>query len=252
MKPLRDRPIRTGTPMPWNMAVWRRSSRLCATVLPKPMPGSTQRFSRRCRPPGKPRPGRRDTRTRRRPRPHNPEPAASCAALPAHVHQDNRGRGANRPRRRLSPSPVRPVTSLTIAAPASSAAAMTAAWRVSIDTRRRDRRGAAPPGRRGGFPPPARPDRRRGASIRRPRPGCRLRRPAGRAVCDGVGGSRKSPPSLKLSGVTLTIPMIAAGRLQGKTGERLARPGERVEPAWAGAQSARSPRTRRTGDRPSG
>ena len=41
MKLLRDTPSRTGRPSPRYSPSWLRISRLCASVLPKPMPGST-------------------------------------------------------------------------------------------------------------------------------------------------------------------------------------------------------------------
>ena len=128
MKPLRETPTRTAQPRPCEQRVSRsRISRLCATVLPKPMPGSS-------RDPVERDPGRTagshpfgeiiEHLGRRiavgRVLLHGPR-------LSLHVHQDDAA-PCCRPRQPGSPaSPVRAVTSLTMRAPASSAAAMIAA-----------------------------------------------------------------------------------------------------------------------------
>ena len=41
MKLLREAPSRIAQPSPWKMLEAPSSARLCASVLPKPMPGST-------------------------------------------------------------------------------------------------------------------------------------------------------------------------------------------------------------------
>ena len=139
----------------------------------------------------------------------------------AHVHRDEHGAARRRRRRSMSGSAVPPDTSLTIAAPASSAARGDAAF-VGVDA---DRHAGVGGERRAR---PAGP----GAALRRRRPASAPGRvdspptsstaaPAA-ASCEavrdrGVGDREKRPPSEKESGVTFTTP-ISARRGRSATG----------------------------------
>ena len=112
--------------------------------------------------------------------------------------------GSNRP----------PETSLTIVAPAATAARATSALVVSIETVRAGRaRAARSPGARGAAPRRRRPASPAGWSPRRRRRGCRRprARAGGRARSARVGVEER-PPSENESGVTLTTPMTAGRR----------------------------------------
>ena len=133
---LREKPIRTGRPSAASSPSRRTSSKLCAAVLPKPIPGSRQiellagsplRRRTRAAP--------RGSASRRRRRRRTSGSPASCAARPACAS----GRGSTRRRRRRPPAPGSPrsaVTSLTSSTPSSSARRATAAFDVSIETGR--------------------------------------------------------------------------------------------------------------------
>ena len=130
----RHRP-RRGTPTAATRSASRASnSRLCATVLPKPMPGI-----------GEQRVGADAGRARGvEPRDQELDDLAGDvvvvrrvlhrAGLTLHVHQHERGVGRRRPRRAGRDRRRPAVTSLTIVAPARSAAAATTALLVSMLT----------------------------------------------------------------------------------------------------------------------
>ena len=209
---LRDTPSRTAQPSPWNKrqpAQQRQVVRLASCR-------SRCRDRRRCaraRCP-LPRPRRRARRAhRRRPaaRRHSADRPASSRACPAHAS----GRPARRPPPPCPPSPDRrrsAETSLTRSAPAASAAARHGRLAAC---RSRSRRRRPPPGaprspaRCGRSRRPRPPRRRRAGCFRRRCRGCSA--PAARiarAWASAAPARRKRPPSEKLSGVTLRMPMI--------------------------------------------
>ena len=190
----------------------RNSARLCSRVLPNPIPGSTRTPARARRRRSRP---RRDARRYVTDLAYDVDvrriAVASCAACPACASRRSRPRARRRPAA-CDASAVPPDTSLTIVAPASSAAARDRGLRgVDADrTPRRRRRARAPPGRTrrtsssaSTGSAPGRVDSPPTSSTAAPAASQRS------SVGDRRVGSRKLPPSEKESGVTFTTPMTA-------------------------------------------
>ena len=126
----------TGRPSASRTSRRRTSSKLCSTVLPKPIPGSRQIRSsampggdreRRAAPRGTRRPRRRRRRSAGR-------PASSAARRSMCIRQRYAPASATTPA--SSGSPRSAVTSLTSSAPSASARRATSAFDVSIETGR--------------------------------------------------------------------------------------------------------------------
>ena len=146
------------------------------------------------------------------------EPASS-EALPACASgRDTRRASATTPA--SSGSPRSAVTSLTSSAPSSSARRATSLFAVSIDTGTPSSRSSTGTTRRSssssGTPSdPGRVDSPPMSTIAAPSAIIR------RAAAAATSGSRWSPPSEKLSGVTLTIPITAGRCKRSSTAGRL-------------------------------
>src|SRR3954466_11042945 len=127
MKRLRDAPTRSGSPKDLSSASRAMAVTLCSGVLPKPMPGSSTMLSRAM-------PARAAMSSERE------KNAAISAIISIDGSAASRlcmmisGPPCSATTRAMSPSPCRPHTSLTIAAPEASAQAATLAFMVSIDT----------------------------------------------------------------------------------------------------------------------
>ena len=134
VQPLREAPSMTGQPRPWNRARWRMTSRLCGSCLAKHKPGSTITRERAM-------PAASQASDARGQPVVAPRARTARSAAPGSWSRARRPCASARRRRptpaatsRLRGSWVRPLTSLMIAAPAATAAAITAALRVSIET----------------------------------------------------------------------------------------------------------------------
>ncbi len=209
MKRLRDAPSTTGRPSAATRSRWRSSRRLCSSVLPKPMPGSSSTCSSRT--PAATAAARRSLEEGD----HLADDVVVAgvvlhrAGLAQHVHETHRAAALGDEARAMAGSPRSAVTSLTRPAPASRAARATTALVVSTRSAPASRRrGARSPARRGRARRRPTPARSPAGSTRRPCRGWPLpRRRASRpwATADSVSACR--PPSENESGVTLTMPM---------------------------------------------
>ncbi len=203
---LRERPTSTGRPSASSTSSLRTSSKFCSSVLPKPIPGSRLHALLG----NALRHGGAQSLLQERLDLGDDVVVARVflhrARLALHVHQAEVGaRLGDDPA--SSGSPRSAVTSLTISAPSASARRATSAFAVSIETGTpRAARARARPAQllvQGDGP------RSRAASTRRRRRRARafVLRAACRAESAMVGCRGDDPPSEKLSGVTLTIPI---------------------------------------------
>ena len=186
----------------------------CARPFGKPEPGVDDERARGARRPRRAGHARSSSRADiRRPRRRSPPRAYIVVGTPARVHQDQRRAAAGDHRRRAPDRTARPLTSLTIVAPASSAARGDVGL-VGVDGDRNARAGRASAvedrqhagallvgrHRRGA----------RAASIRRRRRSGRRRRPPWRSAASTAARRiRAAPPSANESGVTLRMPMTS-------------------------------------------
>ena len=131
MKLLRDTPSRTGRPSPRYSPSWLRISRLCSSVLPNPIPGSTISRARHSRRRSRPARAAGSSNTSRPPLVPRLQLHGRGLALAVHQHHRH---AAGASRRGLSGSWRRAEMSLIMRAPAPTAARITAALRVSIET----------------------------------------------------------------------------------------------------------------------
>src|SRR5580700_5121184 len=127
MKRLREAPTRSGRPKPRQASSRAMQVRLCSGVLPKPMPGSSTMRSRAM-------PARAAMASERSKKAVTSATMSILGSAASRLCMTMTGASCSATTCAMSGSRCSPHTSLTIAAPASSAQAATAAFMVSIET----------------------------------------------------------------------------------------------------------------------